>query len=148
MLQNPPRAQRINNGEAGMRHGDSMSAYIEQMQSDLKSGGLDKAQAHEAIRRRLIQEMPSMESIIKTGGYTAIVAANDAVAAQCFFWLRYTGRKVPEDFSIVSFDNHPNFAMMEFSNFIAVLMRGRVRSSIRRLQIDHFRAAFPADVDR
>ncbi|MBD3392406.1 MAG: GntR family transcriptional regulator [Chitinivibrionales bacterium] len=99
------------------RHGDIMFDHIDRLQTEM---GVERAAGEKviaAIGQHLADEMPSLESFVKTGRHTAVIAANDEVAAECYLWLRYTGRKVPGDISMVSFDNNPDFALFSFSTF-------------------------------
>jgi DNA-binding LacI/PurR family transcriptional regulator len=107
---------KINSERAYIR-GNFLFAHVEQLQATLKTKGFDDGKVREVIRRRLSEELPSLESFVKTGGYSAIIAARDETAAECYHWLRYTGRTTPEDFSMLSFDNNPVFSHLMFSTF-------------------------------
>jgi len=54
----------------------------------------------------VLRNSPSMADLIRRGT-TAIIALNDWLAHQHFIWCHAAGIKVPEQLSIISFDNDP-----------------------------------------
>jgi hypothetical protein len=70
----------------------------------------------EAIKQRLKQDMPELERLVSQRGQTAVIAANDEVATDFVMWMNYTGRSVPADMSLISFDNNPSLVVHRFSS--------------------------------
>jgi DNA-binding LacI/PurR family transcriptional regulator len=112
-----PDISKYSPNELERYHGDILFGEIRQLQA---AAGLSSTIRHKVMRKikqHLAGRMPSIESFVKHREHTAIIAANDAVAAELFFWLRCTGIKVPGDYSIVSFDNNPQFELLGISTF-------------------------------
>lgn len=65
--------------------------------STTPAGGVDEAAGH-AAARRLLAEQPRL---------TAVIAANDLMGLGAWQALRETGLRVPEDVSLVGYDNSP-----------------------------------------
>jgi DNA-binding transcriptional regulator YhcF (GntR family) len=57
------------------------------------------------LARRLIKDCPSFVSLLRDRRPTALIVMNDEVARDYYFWCRAVGMKVPDDLSIISFDN-------------------------------------------
>jgi LacI family transcriptional regulator len=67
-----------------------------------------------AIRQRTpLEQSPELESV--ADGCTAVVCANDDLAAAMLKWARAHGRSVPEDLSIVGFDDDPLYRQYELT---------------------------------
>ena len=58
-----------------------------------------------SLRNLLLNNTPSIVNLLNTKGLTAILALNDAVAREIHLWLKYVGMRVPEEISLISFDN-------------------------------------------
>lgn len=64
-----------------------------------------------AVRRTpsaedVLRHTPSLTSLL-TQGVTALISLNDWLAHQHYFWCHAAGVKIPDDLSIISFDNDP-----------------------------------------
>jgi DNA-binding transcriptional regulator YhcF (GntR family) len=57
------------------------------------------------LARRLIRDCPSLVSLLRDRLPTALIVMNDEVARDYYFWCRAVGMKVPDDLSMISFDN-------------------------------------------
>jgi DNA-binding LacI/PurR family transcriptional regulator/DNA-binding transcriptional regulator YhcF (GntR family) len=70
----------------------------------------------EAIKRLLVADQPEIETVVSRRRHTAVIVACDEFAADFVVWMKYTGRQIPRDMSIISLDNHPVFAPHKFSS--------------------------------
>jgi DNA-binding LacI/PurR family transcriptional regulator len=87
-----------------------------------------------AQRRQLLACLPSLEALVTNPEVTAIAAPNDFFAHQYYLCLREMGISVPEDISMISFDNNKyarlypissiDFGFSELSYSIAHLFIG------------------------
>ncbi len=57
------------------------------------------------LRDKLLQQTPSLLSLIKEKGATALFGLNDRFARSYYFWCKAVGIKIPHDLSIISCDN-------------------------------------------
>ena len=57
-------------------------------------------------RLSLRDRAPSLARLLEEEGCTAILAPNDYFAHQYYHWLRATGHRMPDDVSLLSFDNN------------------------------------------
>jgi hypothetical protein len=69
-----------------------------------------------AIKQQLRQEHPALERLIAQRRQTVVIAANDDIAHDFAVWMKYTGRTIPADMSLISFDNQKAFALQRFSS--------------------------------
>ncbi len=67
---------------------------------------LGQAGSKRSFRKTVIDATPSMKEIVQWGA-TGIIAPNDAIAYEYYVWLQTAGIRVPEDISLISFDNAP-----------------------------------------
>jgi DNA-binding LacI/PurR family transcriptional regulator len=68
------------------------------------------------IKSQLEKEQPELDKLVSQRRHTAIIAANDNVATEFVTWMTYTGRSVPRDMSLISFDNNPGLALYRLSS--------------------------------
>jgi DNA-binding LacI/PurR family transcriptional regulator/DNA-binding transcriptional regulator YhcF (GntR family) len=61
-----------------------------------------------SLQRDLLAATPSLASLFKDGA-TAIIAANDLIARDYYYWLALMGIDIPRHVSMISFDNIPEF---------------------------------------
>lgn len=57
-------------------------------------------------RLSLRDQAPSLARLLEEEGVTALLAPNDYFAHQYYHWLRATGHRMPDDVSLLSFDNN------------------------------------------
>ena len=58
---------------------------------------------------------PRLKRVAEKTNFTAFIAPNDAFAQEYFFWFSSLGIKIPEDISIVSFDNNLDTHLLPLS---------------------------------
>jgi DNA-binding LacI/PurR family transcriptional regulator len=56
----------------------------------------------------LTEATPALASLLRDHQVTALIALSDRMAREYHFWLKSVGIAVPENLSIVSFDNSPD----------------------------------------
>jgi hypothetical protein len=70
--------------------------------------------AKPSIRQKLLEKTPSLASIFDDGA-TAIIAGNDYIARDYYYWLKIIGIDLPRHISMISFDNQPEFIASSLS---------------------------------
>jgi DNA-binding LacI/PurR family transcriptional regulator len=65
-----------------------------------------------AMVRSLLDKTPSFVNLLRDHAPTALIALNDHMAREYYYWFTAVGLNIPKDFSIISFDNL--FASMFF----------------------------------
>jgi DNA-binding transcriptional regulator YhcF (GntR family) len=60
-----------------------------------------------AQRKLLVHNAPSLVSLFAKDAPTAMIALNDRLAREYYFWFDALGVAIPRDFSLISFDNIP-----------------------------------------
>jgi DNA-binding LacI/PurR family transcriptional regulator len=58
-------------------------------------------------REELVRTVPSLASLITEHSATAIIGMNQKLAVNYYYWLKNVGISIPDDISLVSFDNIP-----------------------------------------
>jgi len=62
--------------------------------------------AHQqSLKALLLANTPSIVNLLNTKGLSALIALNDTMAKEIHLWCKFAGMRVPDDISLVSFDN-------------------------------------------
>lgn len=81
------------------------------IQRAMRMGGMSSQETNPSlatmqdVRTILLQSAPSLVTLLREGGITALLALNDVMAWNYFLWFRSVGIEIPGHLSIVSFDN-------------------------------------------
>ncbi|MBD3392927.1 MAG: hypothetical protein GF418_12550 [Chitinivibrionales bacterium] len=67
------------------------------------------------LRNALLETVPSLGSLVSPPKVTALVAVNQWLAHNYYYWLSRVGTRVPEDITLISFDNHLEFFLTPVS---------------------------------
>jgi len=81
---------------------------------ELEKGDADRKD-RERFCRLLSEETASLASLIRDEKPTAIMAMNDYMAREYFFWFKALGYEIPGDFSLVGFDNQSEAVLFPLS---------------------------------
>jgi DNA-binding LacI/PurR family transcriptional regulator/DNA-binding transcriptional regulator YhcF (GntR family) len=65
------------------------------------------APGHPAMAKSLIEKTPSLANLLRDHAPTALIALNDYMAREYYYWFTALGIRIPLDISMVSFDNLP-----------------------------------------
>lgn len=76
-------------------------------QQSARPGSSTRALLSPAQRNLLVRNAPSLVSLFAENAPTAMIALNDRLAREYFFWFDALGVVMPKDFSLISFDNIP-----------------------------------------
>jgi hypothetical protein len=60
-----------------------------------------------ALRDKAVAAAPSLTTLIERHQVSALLALNDQLAREYFFWLKLAGKAIPHQLSLISFDNIP-----------------------------------------
>ncbi len=86
-----------------------MFNYVNDTLNDLrrKHPGLSETRLRNMHREELVGAVPSLASLITQHEATVIIGMNQKLAVNYYYWLRNVGVSIPDDVSLVSFDNIP-----------------------------------------
>jgi DNA-binding LacI/PurR family transcriptional regulator/DNA-binding transcriptional regulator YhcF (GntR family) len=73
------------------------------------------AESLHRFRDLLIEQAPSLVSLLLESKATVLACLNDRMAREYYFWLKALGIQVPADMSMLSFDNIPEASMFPIS---------------------------------
>jgi len=72
-------------------------------------------QSAESPAGALIRQAPSLARLVREHGPTALIALNDIMAREYYYWFTALGIDIPGDISLVSFDNIPASMLLPVS---------------------------------
>jgi DNA-binding LacI/PurR family transcriptional regulator len=116
IMSDPPGISPKNQDLLGVNIRATMLERIENIRKSRGDFPVVMPDKREAVKRQLAKEQPELEKLVAQRRHTAVIAANDIVAADFVTWMNNTGRSVPRDMSLISYDNHPMFSLHRFSS--------------------------------
>lgn len=82
-----------------------LSRYADHVRAAVRQGRGRAGEVSSASFASLVRtQTPSLDGLLGRGA-TAILCLNDQIAREVFLWTRYAGLRVPQDLTLLSFDN-------------------------------------------
>lgn len=94
---------------------------------------------------------PLLESLLTESDATAIVCGNDTIAVECLHFMQARGKHVPDDYSVIGFDNTPEASYRGLTSFSfngsAVMHAMLAHVTGTPWPLPHRREATPIEID-
>jgi len=84
-----------------------MADHVNSLLADLerRHAGVTEGRHGDVLRRELSNAFPSLATLLKDTKATAVLALNQRLAVNYYYWFLYAGYRIPRDLSLATFDN-------------------------------------------